>query len=101
MKSRRDAFSGRRSTLNKPVVSQFIFESAPFTTCHASTIVESDQGMAAAWFGGSWEGHPDVGIWLSRLGRRGWTAPVEIANGLSADGVRQPCFNPVLFQPPG
>jgi predicted neuraminidase len=28
-----------------------------------------------------------------------WTAPVEVANGVQADGTRHPCWNPVLLQP--
>jgi predicted neuraminidase len=83
------------------VTSEFIFESAPFPSCHASTIVETKSGLAAAWFGGTKEGHPDVGIWLARHVDGRWTAPVEVANGVQPDGKRFACFNPVLFQTPG
>ena len=41
---------------------QFIYERAPFPECHASTIVETPEGLVAAWFGGTEEKHPDVGI---------------------------------------
>ena len=82
------------------VQSEFIYESAPFPSCHASTIVEAqDGGLIAAWFGGTREGNKDVGIWLSRREGNKWTAPVEVANGVQADGTRHPCWNPVLFQP--
>src|SRR5262249_6296289 len=30
-----------------------------------------------------------------------WTAPVEVATGAQADGVRYPCWNPVLVDAPG
>lgn len=80
---------------------EFIFTSAPFPSCHASTIVETKSGLVAAWFGGTRERHPDVGIWLSRHERGQWTAPREVANGLQAGGPRLPCWNPVLFQPKG
>lgn len=86
------------------VKSGFIYETASFPQCHASTIAESKSGMVAAWFGGTREKHPDVGIWVSRLQRGQWSSPVEVANGvqyLKADGSahRHPCWNPVLFQP--
>jgi predicted neuraminidase len=83
------------------VKAEFIFETAPFPSCHASTIIETDQGLLAAWFGGTKEGHPDVGIWLSRQQNGHWTVPVEVATGVEPDGKRFPCYNPVLLQPPG
>jgi len=48
------------------IKSEFIYEKAQYPECHASTIVETKNGLIAAWFGGAHEGHPDVGIWLSR-----------------------------------
>ena len=65
--------------------SQYIYETAPFPSCHASTIVETSPGhLAAAWFGGTNEGNPDVCIYLSRSGPDGkWTAPVKVADGAS------------------
>jgi predicted neuraminidase len=82
-------------------VSEFIFERAPFPSAHASTIVETTDGLVAAWFGGTRERDPDVGIWVSRRDRAGWSAPVEVANGVQPDGTRHPSWNPVLFQPTG
>src|SRR5712671_2701713 len=79
--------------------SEFIFERAPFPSSHASTIVDTRDGLVAAWFGGTRERDPDVGIWVSRRDASGWTPPVEVANGVQADGTRHPCWNPVLFQP--
>jgi predicted neuraminidase len=76
------------------VVAEFIFESAPFPSSHASTIVETKAGLVAAWFGGTREGHKDVGIWVARHDRDRWTAPLQAA---ACDG--HPCWNPVLFQP--
>jgi predicted neuraminidase len=76
--------------------SEFVFETAPFASAHASTIVETKGGLIAAWFGGTREGAPDVGIWVSRHENGTWTAPVEVANGLQPDGTRHPCWNPVL-----
>lgn len=80
--------------------SKFIYESAPFPQCHASTIVETPGGLAAAWFGGTHEKHPDVGVWFARLNGGEWTKPVEVANGVQNESLRYPCWNPVLFQAP-
>jgi predicted neuraminidase len=80
--------------------SEFVFETAPFASAHASTIAETKEGLVAAWFGGTREGAADVGIWLSRHAGGSWTPPVEVATGVQADGTRHPCWNPVLFQMP-
>src|SRR5437899_5516477 len=81
------------------VHAQFIYERASFPSAHASTIVETREGLVAAWFGGTAEGHPDVGIWLARHDGSRWSAPIEVATGLQAGGTRRPCWNPVLFLP--
>jgi predicted neuraminidase len=83
---------------NAIISSGFIYESAPFPQCHASTIVETKSGLVCAWFGGTKEGNPDVGIWLSRHIAGKWTAPVEVANGAETETPRVNCLNPVLFQ---
>jgi predicted neuraminidase len=81
------------------VKEEFIFEQAPFPSCHASTIAETKNGLIAAWFGGTREKNPDVGIWVSRRDKNGWSKVVEVANGIQQTGERFPCWNPVLFQP--
>ena len=87
---------------NTPILQrEWIFEQAPFPQCHASTLAETPTGLVAAWFGGTRERHPDVGIWLSHRETERWTVPVEIATGVQTDGTRLPCWNPVLFQIPG
>ena len=91
--------SGVRADEAGIVRSEFIFETAPFAQCHASTLAETKGGLVAAWFGGKREGDPSVGVWLSRLEAGKWTAPFEVANGNQPDGPRMPCWNPVLFQP--
>lgn len=88
------------------VEAQFIFEDAPFESCHASTIAETQDFFVVSFFGGTKEGNEDVGIWLCRKpkGKHPWSAPVEVANGiqytrLSANTPRRyPCWNPVLYQ---
>ncbi len=94
--------------LSQPGVisAEYIFDDAPFPQCHASTIARTPTGLVAAWFGGTHEKNPDVGIWVSRKLLAGWTRPVEVANGIQyerTDGEvhRYPCWNPVLFQAPG
>jgi predicted neuraminidase len=84
------------------LVNEFIYETAPYASAHASTIVETTaHEIVAAWFGGTRERSPDVGIWVSRRTKEGWTPSVEVANGLQPDGTRHPTWNPVLFQPRG
>jgi alpha-L-rhamnosidase len=82
---------------------QFIYEHAPFPSCHASTIAETPRGLVAAWFGGTNEGNPDVCIYVSRKdnGQGDWTVPANVANGVVNDSLRYPCYNPVLYQIPG
>jgi predicted neuraminidase len=85
-------------TDDEPVVrTEFLFETAPLESAHASTIVETRNGLVAAWFGGTREGANDVGIWVSRYAAGRWTPPVEAATGIEPDGTRYPCWNPVLF----
>ena len=78
---------------------EFLYESAPFPSCHASTIAETPDGtLVAAWFGGTRESAPDVGIWSARKEKGGaWSAPVEVASASDEKGGI-PCWNPVLFQ---
>jgi len=79
---------------------EFIYETAPFPECHASTIVETPGGLVTAWFGGTAEKNRDVGIWVSRRVNGKWTAPVEAANGVIDALKRYPTWNPVLYQLP-
>jgi hypothetical protein len=81
------------------VKKEFVFEQAPFRSCHASTVVETPSGLVCAWFGGSDEGNSDVTIWLSRQEGGVWTGPTEVAIGAERD-KREPCWNPVLFRYP-
>jgi predicted neuraminidase len=84
---------------------EFIYERAPYPECHASTLIHTPAGLVAAWFGGTAEKNPDVGIWVARqvtsAGKTHWTLGVEAANGVQEGGKRYPCWNPVLFQPKG
>src|ERR1022692_4783648 len=64
------------------VKSEFIFETAPFPSCHASTIAETNSGLVAAWFGGTAERNPDVCIYVSRNENGHWTPPVAVVDGV-------------------
>lgn len=84
------------------LASRFIYETAPYPQCHASTIVElGDGALGASWFGGTHERNPDVEIWFARCIDGQWQTPVSVATGVQSDGSREPTWNPVLFQPPG
>ncbi len=88
-------FKGERAL----VKSEFVYkaEDVPFPSCHASTIAETSEGLVAAWFGGEYEKHPEVGIWFSRFVNGKWTTPVEVADGVQHSNLRHPTWNPVLF----
>jgi predicted neuraminidase len=77
---------------------EFIYETAPFPSCHASTIVETKSGLVVAWFGGTAERNPDVCIYVSRIENGKWTIPVAVADGVGFATNRLPTWNPVLFQ---
>lgn len=80
-----------------------LFKQAPFQSCHASTIAETEDGdLVVACFGGSYEGCEDVCIWVSRLpkGAIEWTTPTIAADGVLNDTLRKACYNPVLQQMP-
>ncbi len=88
------------SKQNEAIVkAEFIYQSAPFPSCHASTIAETQYGLIAAWFGGTAERNPDVCIYVSRNENGNWTAPVAVADGVGFGTNRLPTWNPVLFQP--
>jgi predicted neuraminidase len=87
---------------SSPVISsEFINADGPYPECHASTIVEVAPGhLVAAWFGGTKERDPDVGIWVAHHQNGRWFPAGEVANGVQADGSpRLPTWNPVLFAP--
>ena len=80
------------------IVSEFIYDEAPFPQCHASTILETDSGLMAAWFGGTYESHPDVSIYVSTRQQGKWSDPMLVADGIQNDSLRYPCWNPVLVK---
>jgi len=92
--SAQDLFKGEGCVLK----SEFIYQPGDvrFPSCHASTIAQIEGGFISAWFGGTAEKNPDVGIWISRYSDGKWSKPEEVANGVRKD-KRYPCWNPVLY----
>jgi len=78
---------------------EFIFTRTPRAMSHASSIAKCGESLVAAWFAGSLESRPDVGIWVARNDGHGWSTPVQVAHGKQDDGSCHACWNPVLFQP--
>jgi predicted neuraminidase len=80
-----------------PFNCEHIFEDdRPFAQCHASTLVQlSGDRFLVAWFGGTHEGHDDVGIWAADRSEVGWSSP-----RLLAKVAPEPHWNPVLFRAP-
>ncbi len=73
----------------------FVFgDQRPFAQCHASTLAEcADGSLLCAWFAGTEEKNPDVGIWMARFDGQAWGAPWRVAK-LSQVAH----WNPVLFR---
>lgn len=69
----------------------------PFVQCHASTIVQTQDGsLCCAWFGGIKEKDPGVAIWMSRFVDGKWLPCTRAAK--VNDTAH---WNPVLFRDPG
>lgn len=84
---------------NAIVTAEFVYKTQDvnFPSCHASTIVETENGLLVSWFAGTEEKDPDVGIWISHYSEGKWSVPVEVANGVQNNKKRFPTWNPVLF----
>lgn len=82
----------------KLLTAEFIYEKASFPSCHASTIIETNQGLLAAWFGGTHENHPDVCIYTAACIDGKWSQPALVADGIVNETLRYPCWNPLLYK---
>lgn len=73
---------------------EMLFDSGRyFAQCHASTVLPLPNGdVLCAYFAGTHEKHPDVGIWLSRRVDGIWEKPVCISKT-----EQTAHWNPVLF----
>lgn len=87
------------------MTNEFLYDTASFPSCHASTLTEAENGdILVAYFGGSYEGCKDVNIYLSRKKHNStfWENPIEIANGEIEGTIKEKkaCYNPVLIKMP-
>lgn len=77
------------------ILEELIFKDPPFSSCHASTLTQTDQGeLLCSWFAGTEEGAKDVKIWISKKDKTGWSLPSIVAQ------EDLPCWNPVLYTMP-
>lgn len=84
------------------IIDEFVFErdTINYPSVHAATIVETPTGLLTAFFGGQYEGHPDVKIYISKRKNEKWTEPIAVANGVLSDTLAKAAYNPVLYQYP-
>ncbi len=87
------------NTTAQNVDSCYIFNERPTNNCHASTLAEVEKDkIMAAWFGGTYEGAKDVGIYTSTFKNNKWSKPVCLIKPLIQNNDTLPCWNPVLFK---
>ena len=77
-----------------------IFSDGRFSLAHASTLVETSEGVVAAWYARTGPDQP-TSIWSARFDGRIWSFPRKVADGRVENGATHSCWNPVLFQPAG
>lgn len=96
------AKNNKNERWKKGIVSEgFIYNEAPYESCHAGTLAETNDGtLVAAWFGGTYERDPDCSIYVSRFVDDKWTKGQMVADGIVNDTLRYPTWNPVLYQVP-
>lgn len=93
------ATAGKQGLVSSELV--YDLDKKPTAQCHASTIIETKEGLICAFFAGTKEKHQNVGIRVAHYKNGVWSWPVEVANGFVSDSVKYPAWNPVLFRPKG
>ncbi|MFS0490253.1 sialidase family protein [Leadbetterella byssophila] len=91
------AFAQKPGLIHEGLV--YPLDKKPTAQCHASTLLEVNDGILCAFFAGTHEKHADVGIRVARFKEGKWSWPVEVVNGYVNDTLRYPTWNPVLFRP--
>lgn len=96
-------FFSCNALLKKPTVSNvtstYISKEPLTTNSHAATLVEyKPNEIMASWFGGSYEGAKDVGIYTSVNKHGTWTAAELVVKPPVIEGDTLACWNPVLFK---
>lgn len=83
---------------NFEIVSEsYISDTLQYAQCHASTIIETKDGLLLSFFGGPYERHPEVSIYTAAFTDGQWQKPIKVADG-KADTTSLPTWNPVLFR---
>ena len=81
------------------ITNTFITLKSVTTNSHAATLVEiKPNEIMAAWFGGSYEGAKDVGIYFSTYKNKIWSQPQNLIKPLVKQSDTLACWNPVLFR---
>ena len=77
----------------------FSLDKKPTPEAHAPSIVETDDGLLATWFGGSREKNTDTAIYTARFKDKKWSVPKKVFDGSEGESEEFACWNPVLFKP--
>ncbi len=91
------AIPGEQGVVRAELIYQL--DERPAAQCHASTLIETRDGLMCAFFSGTHEGNGDVGVRVTHYKDGKWSWPVEVVNGFISDSLKYPARNPVLFQP--
>ncbi|WP_303917411.1 exo-alpha-sialidase [Draconibacterium sediminis] len=88
----------QEESINFVLVSEsYISDTSQYAQCHASTIIETNDGLLVSFFGGPYERHPEVSIYTAAFENGQWQKPQKVADG-KADTTSFPTWNPVLFR---